>query len=112
VAKYRIANFERYHPAARDITSSQRGGNGKLKWVRLETDWDHDEDVALLPSWEEKALWPWIVARAGKGNPVGTIDMTPAQVSTLTGLAVEKATHALRVLRKRGRLIPEGVAQP
>lgn len=109
--KYRIANFERYHPAARDLTSSQRGGNGKLKWVRLETDWDHDEDVALLP-WEEKALWPWLIARAGKGSPTGTFDMTATEIATLTGLAVEKVAHALRVWRKRGRITPEDVAQP
>lgn len=106
--KFVIANFIRYHPKAREITSSQRGGNGKLKWVRLETDWDHDEDIALLP-WEERALWPWLLGRAGKGNPVGSVDMTFAEISALTTLKEEKVTHAMRHLRKRGRITTESV---
>jgi len=107
--KFLIANFHRYHPAARDLTSSQRNGNGKLKWVRLETDWDHDEDIALLP-WDERALWPWLLGRAGKGNPEGTIDMTYAEIAALTTLREEKVTHAMRHLRKRGRIVTENVA--
>lgn len=103
--RYRIVNFDRYHPRAREITSSQRDGNGRLKWVRLETDWDHDEDVALLP-WEERALWPWLVARGGKGSPVGTFDLTSVQIGSLTGLPVEKVVHALRTWKRRGRITP------
>lgn len=108
MARYRIANFDRYHPAARDITSSARNGNGKLKWVRLETDWDHDEDVALLP-WEERALWPWLIARAGKGNPVGTFEMTCSEIAALTTMKEEKVTHAIKLWRKRGRIVTESV---
>lgn len=101
--RYRITNFNNYHPRAREVTSSQRNGNGKLKWVRLDTDWDHDEDVALLP-WEERALWPWLIARAGKGNPVGTLEITNAEISQLTGLKEERVAHAMRTWRKRGRI--------
>ena len=111
MAKYRIVNFDRYHPKARELTSSQRGGNGKLKWVRLETDWDHDEDIALLP-WEERALWPWLIARAGKGAPVGTFDMTSAEIAALTGLDPKRVAHAIRVWRKRGRIKTEDVTTP
>lgn len=111
MAKYRVTNFDRYHPAAREITSSERNGNGKLKWVRLETDWDHDEDIVLLP-WEERVIWPWLIARAGKGNPLGTVDMTFQEIGTLTGMGEEKATHAMRHLRKRGRIATEPVTKP
>lgn len=107
--RYRIVNFDRYHPKAREITSSQRDG-AKLKWVRLDTDWDHDEDVALLP-WEERALWPWLVSRGGKGSPVGTFDMTAAEIAALTGLATKNVAHALSVWRKRGRIEREDVTE-
>ena len=104
-------NFGRYHPKANEITSSQRDGNGKLKWVRLETDWDHDEDVALLP-WHQKALWPWLIARAGKGHPVGTFDMTAAEIATLTGCAKDDVARALRLWRRKGRIVTESVTTP
>lgn len=106
--KFRIHNWDRYHPKAREVTSSQRHGGGKLKWVRLETDWDHDEDIALLP-WDERALWPWLLCRAGKGNPEGTVDMTFAEIAALTTLPEEKVTHAMRHLRKRGRIVTDSV---
>lgn len=110
MSRYRIVNFDRYHPKAREITSSARNGSGKLRWVRLETDWDHDEDIALLP-WDERALWPWLVCRAGKGNPEGTFDMTFAEIAALTTLKVERVTHAMKLWRKRGRIVTESVAK-
>ena len=108
MAKYKIANFERYHPKAREVTSSARNGNGKLKWVRLDTDWDHDEDIAVLP-WDERCLWPWLLARAGKGNPPGTFELSNVEIAALTGLKEDRVAHAMRTWRKRGRLIWETV---
>lgn len=109
--KYRIANFQRYHPAAREITSSQRGGNGKLKWVRLDTDWDDDPDIAVLP-FVEQGLWPWLLAKAGKGSPTGTVDITTHEIAMLTSVKESLVTHAMRHWLKRGRIVTERVTQP
>lgn len=106
--KFLIVNFDRYHPKSRELTSSQRNASGRLKWIRLDTDWDHDEDIALLP-WDERALWPWLLARAGKGNPPGSFEMSYREISALTTLPKEKVTHAMRHLSKRGRIETENV---
>jgi hypothetical protein len=97
-----VVNFAKYHPASREITSSARG-NGKLKWIRLDTDWDDDPDIAVLP-WAEQALWPWLLSKAGKGHPVGTVDMNAEEISRMTTLKVSQIRHALTHLRRKGRV--------
>lgn len=110
MARIVVVNFARYHPASREITSSARG-NGKLKWVRLETDWHHDPVVAELPA-DERFLWPLLLAEAGKGHPHGIVEATPSQLATMARVSEAKVRHALSHLRKRGRIATEPVTEP
>lgn len=107
-----IVNFAKYHPANREVTSSARG-NGKLRWVRLETDWHHDAVVMALPP-EERALWPILLAEGGKGHPHGTIDLTMTELADAARLPEESVRHAIAHLRRRERVtfVTEGVTEP
>ena len=105
-----IVNFQKYHPASREITSSARG-NSKLKWVRLETDWHHDPVVMELPP-DERFIWPLLIAEGGKGHPHGNVEATPSQLATMAHISESKVRHALSHLRKRGRIATGTVTEP
>ena len=108
-----VVNFQKYHqPASRELTSSARG-NGKLKWVRLETDWHHDAPIRSLPA-EERQIWPILIAEAGKGEPHGTVAMTNSDLADAARVSLKAVQHALAHLRRRGKvtIVTENAAGP
>lgn len=97
-----IVNFKKHNPPAKAVNVEVRNG-APLKWIRWMTDWYEDEDVMLLPE-EERFLWPFLCARAGRGQPVGSIADSPAHLAHLAHTTEGHVVHALDHLAQRKRI--------
>jgi hypothetical protein len=103
VGRIVIVNFTKYHPADRELTPEARKGEGPLKWVRLQCDWYEDGEVMRLPS-EQRYIWPFLIARAGKGQPRGTITDTLEDLAHLARTNEDAMRNALDYLAKTKRI--------
>jgi hypothetical protein len=97
-----VVNFIKHNPPAKAVNKEVRDG-GRLKWIRWMTDWYEDEDVMSLPE-EERFLWPFLCARAGRSQPVGTIHDSPAHLAHLAHTTEGRVVHALDHLATRKRI--------
>jgi len=97
-----IVNFEKHNPPNKAVSSTVRDGQ-PLRWVRLMTDWDDDKDIVALP-WEERGLWPTLIADGGRGNPRGMVDMNAVEFAATHRVPVKNVRHFLRHLERRGRI--------
>jgi len=96
-------NFKKYNPPLSSVSSGQRKDSPPLRWVRLQADWYRDADVLDLPA-EERAVWPALMALAGKGTPHGVIRVSVQSLAREFDLCEEHVQHALDHLWRRGRI--------
>lgn len=88
-----IVNFTKYNPPHKAVNKEVREG-GRLKWFRCEATWYEDEAVMSLPA-DERYLWLFLLARAARGQPVGTIRESTEHLARLANTTRASLEHAL-----------------
>lgn len=95
-----VTNFLKFNPPHKAVNKEVREG-APLKWFRLDANWYEDEAVMSLPT-AERYLWPFLLARAARGQPVGTIAEGVEHLARLANISSSHLRHALDVLSERG----------